>query len=290
MSFLFLLVGFTFFGLFFTLVVVFQPATLDPSLLLVVFGLALLLSFGLDSIISGLRESLRIRKSAISYKASDFPGKLASSYKYASLAGNALGLVLIIGLVSFLFYIFAVPYISRLPSGPGIRLPSLVVFSAYVSYAVLVHPLLRRVGLKVGRIGGPKTLPTYKISPEGFVIMFKIHQLGGEPRDYTASIRFDELDELRQFNSYYEAKAFLDYSVGPDLKLQFNESVDLYRWAKGTISRPRVYILLDGRRKAVLIKGSNIFYLLSFEEVDVSDLITAFQSFQSHRAAATMNA
>ncbi len=216
--------------------------TAGVTSLLGLAAIALFFTFAIDGILGALRKTLRIRPGALSYKA-------------------------------------ILPAISQ--GSVAVRPASLVFLGTYASYPFLLRPVLRRLSAQLGGISTvSKVLPFYSLIPGGLTIDFKVKQFGGRPRSWIAKMGFDELDEVRQFNSYFEATAFLEYSVGPDVKMQVRRSVDLYRWAKGEISRPSVLVRIDSRRNPVLLNGKNIFYLISFQGNDVTDLVGAFHTFK----------
>ncbi len=257
--------------------------TAGVTSLLGLAAIALFFTFAIDGILGALRKTLRIRPGALSYKGRGLSADVASGYKYGSILGNTFFLLfvcLVLGLILYTFIDNAIlPAISQ--GSVAVRPASLVFLGTYASYPFLLRPVLRRLSAQLGGISTvSKVLPFYSLIPGGLTIDFKVKQFGGRPRSWIAKMGFDELDEVRQFNSYFEATAFLEYSVGPDVKMQVRRSVDLYRWAKGEISRPSVLVRIDSRRNPVLLNGKNIFYLISFQGNDVTDLVGAFHTFK----------
>ncbi len=96
-------------------------------------------------------------------------------------------------------------------------------------------------------------------------------------------IGFDETEQLEVF-TYTEADAFLKYKVGPVLELGVRQTRDFMRYVKGEIPRPSVYAFggagSNGDRR-VLIRGPELFYMVTFDTDDVSDLIEAYHSYKA---------
>ncbi|MBN1992014.1 MAG: hypothetical protein JW953_04875 [Anaerolineae bacterium] len=189
---------------------------------------------------------------------------------------------------------FALPAITIALIWLGIKgqlalsIPFVMIAVVFTGYLLLRFPLIlvwQQLGLdkrttKLLRWRQPK----YELLHEGVMIDPAIPPpIGGKQyrRDYKFQVGFAEIDEIREFSSYPEAQTFMAYSVGPNLNLAVRQTKDMARFVKGEIDRPRVYVQRSGVGKIVLLRGSELFYLLGFDTDDVSDLLRAFQQFKS---------
>ena len=133
-------------------------------------------------------------------------------------------------------------------------------------------------------------LPFYSLDPEGILVDFRVRTIGrtpeGAPRKWLAKIGYDELDEVRVFNSFQEANMFME-GVGPDIRLAIRQTADLYRYARGEIPRPSFYGRFGSIGTTILLRGRNLFYIVSFENKDASDLVHAFKEFKKRESEKT---
>ena len=103
-------------------------------------------------------------------------------------------------------------------------------------------------------------------------------------KDWTIKINFNEIDEIREM-TYWESDAFMKYTIGPNAQLQIRETKDLYNYMKGKIDKPSVYIAtgLNQNNKVIFMKGKDLFYLISFDSSDVSDILLAYKNYKQKR-------
>jgi hypothetical protein len=121
-------------------------------------------------------------------------------------------------------------------------------------------------------------LPSYELSDDSVIIDLRYLSA----KDYKFRIGFDELDEIRQFSSSIETKAFLNHTVGPNPNFFIKSAQDEIRYMKGKIPRPTVYISrYSDAGQVVFLRGPELFYVFEFNTDDVSDLIEAFQNFKA---------
>ncbi len=92
-------------------------------------------------------------------------------------------------------------------------------------------------------------------------------------------IGFDELSEMRAF-TYVEAESFLRYEVGLDLQLGLKQGKDLYRYLNGQLDRPSVYGHWGSVGTTLLLRGSNLCYLISVSNDNVNELLDAFHAYK----------
>jgi hypothetical protein len=216
------------------------------------------------------------------YPRSDIWSKLGRVNLLVALVGSAIGVVTLLLVIA----VGIMALFSLLISNPVSVSPSFLGGAGVgVAYVVLRIPLgliWRVMGGKVGRLAR-KGQARYALVKGGLEIDLGAPKPGGRPAKFC--IDFDELDEVRRF-SYLEAKAFMEDTVGPNVKLAARQTRDLYRYYRDEIPRPTVYTLTGTNSVGtnVLLRGPELFYLLSFDADDVSDLLHAFEQ---HKAAGT---
>ena len=125
-----------------------------------------------------------------------------------------------------------------------------------------------------------KGLPTYRLSEDGVTINLFPDAGKKFPELQPIHIRFEEIDEL-QVMTYTESEAFLKYNIGPDFQLSKRQIEDTAAYLKGKIQRPSVYTYGGAKNDCVLIRGPELFYMISFDTDNVSDLTQAYQSFKN---------
>lgn len=192
----------------------------------------------------------------------------------------SLFLLAILGGISFMIVRWAAA--NQLHTSP----PFWMQLSVYAVYLLARRPLrnaLRPLGAAMRRQSA-KSLPFYQITPDGVAIDLNIHQIGSRSKRFVVNIGFADLDEVRAF-SYAEAEAFQEYQIGPDLELWTRQTKDLFQYLKGAISRPTVYGLGEHPTggTTILLRGPELFYFLTCNSADGSDLVTAYKAFKRRR-------
>tara|TARA_Y100000310_G_scaffold339651_1_gene432962 strand:+ start:1930 stop:2799 length:870 start_codon:yes stop_codon:yes gene_type:complete len=128
-----------------------------------------------------------------------------------------------------------------------------------------------------------KALQTYTLNRDGFTVDLNIKNLGNPSKKYIVNFKFSEIDEIKEL-SFVEVKTFLSYKVGPDVDLTIRKTKDLYKYMKGEIDRPSVYVFGPSSIGTnVFFKGKDLFYLLVFDTKDVNDLLSAFEKYKKRK-------
>jgi len=278
LAFLSVMLGFMFFTILLPLATLMPTVHLGPEWSLA--AIALFLAISLDLILGQLRNVLRSRKEALSYEVTRLGARAASMYKYICLVGSGYGLLLVILALGFFSYFL----VSATEGGQLVLRPGFfAVAGVYAAYFALRLVLPARLHMLTARLSGLllKQLPTYSLEPDGIMIDFRVKTLGPPARrSWIAKICFEELDQVRVFNSFQEANMFMRNSVGPDLKLVLKQTTGLYHYARGEIARPSVYSRFGSLGTTILLRGKDLFYMISFENKDASDLVRAFEEFK----------
>lgn len=137
--------------------------------------------------------------------------------------------------------------------------------------ALTMHPWLQKV---IGFINSQ--LPSYQIKDNQIHLDLKIKNVHRPDSRSLVSIELGELEEIKILN-YPEARALLNYKIGPDLILASESVKDLYKYLKNEIPKPRYYSKVSSTGSILLLKGPEIFYLLSVANQDHQDLLGAFK-------------
>lgn len=119
-------------------------------------------------------------------------------------------------------------------------------------------------------------LPSYEIKNNQIQLDLKIKNTRFSNSQSLIVIDFTELNEIKILN-YPEAKAFLNYKIGPDMILAVESIKDMYRYLKQEIPKPRYYSKISSSGSVLLLKGPELFYLLSISNLDHQALLKAFK-------------
>jgi len=224
------------------------------------------------------RQSLRIEEAKLEYKDKSLWTQIAVFFQYAGIVQAVILSLVLLALAILFAYII----INLLTTNPlSISSGFFVMAGIYAAYVIARNLLLTmfkksRAARKLGT-----DLPTYVLTNKDLTIDLKMKNLKDQSKNLV-KIGFDELDEIRTF-SFVEAQTFLKYEIGPNLEIVIKQTRDLHDYVKGRIERPSVYTFtaIQSVGEIVLLKGPDLFYFLSFDSEDVSDLVTAFNSFKS---------
>jgi len=248
------------------------------------FPTALFVIIGWDILRGQFRNILGIRKDVISYQPSDAIGEIASKYKYAELVGTGFGVLILALVIGFFIFILSLIFShSRITFGPNFYM----VIGTYFLYStarVILREQFSNVATRFSSVLKKIPQPRYRLEPDGILLDFNWYKLGRVGIHLDSSrrvkIRFDELDDVRIFNSYQEARTFMQDSVGPDLRLAASQAAGWYRYTKHDIERPPTYIAYGNLGTNILLKGKNLFYPLAVGNEDTSDLTHAFEEYK----------
>ena len=148
----------------------------------------------------------------------------------------------------------------------------------YIVYLLLLRRLLVPLGAKL-RTALQNLLATYIVDSESVTFTLSISDFSHPERKYTIRVGFDEIAELKLLH-YQEAKDYMRYEFSPDLKKLASAPKSWYAFMKDNV-RPPVYTKITSGGAAVLVRGHGIFYLITVNKDDCSDLLTAFQAYKN---------
>lgn len=221
-----------------------------------------------------LHQGVKIREDKLKSQRETFWSKIAVFDQFIDLFNTVLFIIFLLLLITGSVY-----ELSHLPKKLSVN----IVIYAFTIFAYI---LIRKKLVK-GLVSTSKLLrkgaPTYKLTEDGITIKLVAMWNKKQANPPPVHIRFDEIEQLEVF-SYVEAEAFLEYEVGPDLQLSVRQTKDFVRYVKGEIPRPSVYAFGSsgsGLDKRVLISGPELFYMITFENEDISDLLDAYSSFKA---------
>jgi hypothetical protein len=243
--------------------------------------------FFLESGIYWIRKSWGIRDTQGRYPKPDTWARIGRGLVFIGLAISIVTILSMLLLIAAEIVIFGI----ALFADPASLIQPLLI----VGGILIIYLVIRTTFWIVWRLVGKKAvsqislgLAKYKLIEDGVEIDLNFALQIGKPGPSRFCVRFDELEEVRNL-TYVEAVAYMEYTVGPNVELSLREKRELYEWRTGKIPRPTVYILnsTSGLGKKVLLRGPDLFYLISFHAEDVGDLLKAFQrsKLSSIRAA-----
>jgi len=152
-----------------------------------------------------------------------------------------------------------------------------IQLGTYFVYFLLLRRFVLPLGAKL-RKGLQNLLASYTVDNESVTFTLPITDLSYPDRKYTIRVGFSEISELRLFH-YQEAKDYMRYEFSPDLKKLSSAPKDWYAFMKDNV-RPHVYTKIQSGGAAVLARGEGIFYLITVNKDDCSDLLQAFQEYK----------
>jgi hypothetical protein len=260
----------------------------------------ILLLFAVMAIVSGeaarrwIRQTFALDESKFSAR----PRGVASTLGGLALLRDLIFAPLL-PIIAFAANVLILFLLTREITSRGFALPTQfwLVLGLYVVYLPARQPILavlRRASRPVTR---PFTsaVPTFTRKGNAIILDLKRRRarppsqrglIGIASEPCIVTIRFDELDEIRAF-SYVEAQSFVQYELGPDLQLGLKGSTELYRYLNGEIERPSVYGYYWGSLGTVLLlRGPQLFYLISVANADVNELVAAFNAYKQSAARA----
>jgi hypothetical protein len=224
------------------------------------------------------KQSFKIEERKLEYKERNIWSHIALFYQYADMTHYILLSFILLALIGFVSY-FLIYMLIHNPISFSKQF--FILASVYGVYVVARKPLKSTLKKTIKPIG-QKTLSKYALTDKGFIIDLNIKNMQEPLKKYLVSIGFDEISDLKTF-SFIEAQTFLKYELGLNIELVAKQTKDLYEYIKGQIARPSVYTItsVSSLGKTVFFKGPDLFYLLTFDAEDVSDLISAYNSFKA---------
>lgn len=220
-------------------------------------------------------QGVKMRKQALCYKPKTIWSRLGEF--------ESLGAILYTAIFMLLFILLLALALHELWYSPKVfSYRILIYFSATAGYLLLRKKLSAALKAVVEKF--KKGMPTYTLTEDGVIIKLVTMMNKKYPDPPTVYIGFNEIDDLQIF-TLAEAEAFLKYNIGPDFQLGIRQTQDYAAYIKGSISRPSVYAFGGAQENCVLIRGHELFYLITFENDDVSDLVHAYQTFKSSQTS-----
>jgi membrane protein implicated in regulation of membrane protease activity len=232
--------------------------------------MALIPICAIEGSIVNIKQGLKMRKQKIKVNKTIWT-RLGTLDFYLDIFNNSLFFLVFVALFVITFHGFY--YINK-----DITYRFVIYIMTMLAY-ILARKWLRRGFRKLGSSMRKGNL-TYTLTQDGIIIKLVKMMDKNEPEPKPVFLRFDEIDELKVF-TYREAEAYLKYQVGPDIRKGVNQTKDFIRYVKGEITRPSVYTLSSygtSTDKRVLIKGKDLFYLITFDKDDISDLLEAYEA------------
>lgn len=157
-----------------------------------------------------------------------------------------------------------------------------VQFVAYSFYFVFIHRLIRKATGPVASILKPKdspTIPRYRLNDNGLTLDLAITDLRDGNKRYTVDFTFNELDTV-ECMTYWEAKQYVAYHSGLKLKEKFSATFKEIKgeveYLQGKIPRPTYYMRINGHLPVLILRGKDIFYVVSVTNRDNDKLLAAY--------------
>lgn len=189
-----------------------------------------------------------------------------------SLFKNLMGLILVVLIMGGAFYV-----LLNSEGGFSFQPEFAIQLGTYLAYFLLLRRLVLPVGAKL-RKALQNHLATYEVDADSVTFTLPISDLSHPERKYTIRVGFNEVTELKLLN-YQEAKDYMKYEFSPDLKKLSSAPKDWYAFMKDNV-RPHVYTKIQSGGAAVLVRGDGIFYLITVNKDDCSDLIEVFNVYK----------
>jgi hypothetical protein len=220
-----------------------------------------------------LSMAIEIRMSTLEYKPNTIWSKIAGLIQIIDIVNTGLFLLLFLFLLTLSLH--------ELWYAPKAVTVKIICYVVTLVIFFLTRKKIEGLSVSLNR-KIERGLPTYTLTQDGVIIKLVTMWNKKHPDPIPVHIRFDEIDDL-QVLTYLEADSFLQYNIGPDLNLGLQQTKDLAKYVKGEISRPGVYAFggagSSGSNR-VLIRGPQLFYMLTFDNDDGSNLVRAYRSYK----------
>jgi len=219
-----------------------------------------------------IRDGIKMRQSALDYKPQTFWSKIATFLQFRDILNTGFFLLLFLVLLGFSLHEFW--YAQK-------------AFTANLFFYILAVVIYIFTRKKIANLWASsrrkmeRGLPTYTLTEDGLTIKLVTMWNKKQPDPPPVQIRFKEIDDL-QVLTYVEAEAFLRYNIGPNLNIGVQQAKDYAQYVKGKIRRPNVYTFgaAANNDMNVVIRGPELFYMLTFDTNDVSDLVEAYRAYK----------
>jgi len=219
-----------------------------------------------------LKRGLEIRKSALAHKPQTVWASIGTFLQFRDIFNTGFFMLLFLALLALLLH-----FLWYGPKAISANiLFYLVTIVVYFLMRKRITSFLDSVSQKI-----LKGLPTYTLTDNGVTIKLITMSNHKQPAPPPVHISFEEIEDL-QVLTYVEAESYLRYNIGPDLNIGIKQAKDYAQYVKGNITRPSVYTFgaPSSNDMNVVIRGPELFYMLVFDAVDLSDLVEAYRSYQ----------
>jgi hypothetical protein len=196
----------------------------------------------------------------------NFP-ELNADYAYIQYSG-LICLVIFVLLLPFIYSFFISSLVNIFTSHKSLTPAFYTILITIIGYVLLGRPLINR-STKLFYLG---SYPSYQLNNNGIIINNNIYinfdEIGSiicyEPQEAYAMYYF-------VFNAWYEIirYQFSSFIISKDRNEQ------LY-FRLGRIKRPSVYLGSPGNGKTLLFRGKELFYFVTFDKNDPSDIVDTF--------------
>ena len=145
----------------------------------------------------------------------------------------------------------------------------------HVAAIIAAYLTLRFFAFKLGRLinnGLKKTMPLFTFNETGLDLDLKV--IGLAPEKRIVHFNFDELDEIRVMD-FFETQAYMK-ELGLNFEEAWKQAKSFYNIGK---ERPKTYIAQQSNCPNILLRGTDIHYLLGVSNENCQELIKAFDNF-----------
>ncbi|MDA8226824.1 MAG: hypothetical protein M0T74_03815 [Desulfitobacterium hafniense] len=217
-----------------------------------------------------LRDGIKIRQSALNYKPQTVWSKIATFMQFKDILNTGLFMLLFLALLVLCLHEFWY--------SPKAITPNIFFFTSGFLIYILSRKILDRNFASFTK-KALRGMPTYTLTEDGLTIKLVTMWNKKHPDPPPVHIFFDEIEDL-QVLTFVEADAFLKYNIGPDLNIGMQQAKDFTQYIRGDIRRPSVYAFGGSggtNNMRVMIRGPELFYMITFDTDDVSDLVEAYR-------------
>lgn len=208
----------------------------------------------------------------------DFFSRIAHKLAFAKRFWILPLLILFLSLFAIFFFIQVFLKNSVLSFQPSSQLYLTIVF--FIVYILFLRKHVFKLIHKYYFLYN-KSLPYYSLEKDGIIIDLVVKgRLPNKDDSIKVKILFNELTEVKEL-TIWEAGALMDYQIGPNITLAYEMAKGLKDCLSNKIARPPYFIWLGQSLNYLLLKGSNIFYVISVRNKDNLELFNAFNNFIS---------
>lgn len=225
-----------------------------------------------------IKQSIKISEENIEKSDPEMSGIIPKVASKIAIVDRYCAIVACTTLIFFIFYITYSIYFKDI----DFTLAPNNIFYAQIIFIALYFLIVRRIFINSG-INLKKYYPQYSVRSESVLLNLNIKNLSHPNMKYQVELNFNELDEIKEL-SYIEAQSLLNYRIGPNLTLKIAAVKDLYNYAKDKTQKMHYFVYFRGSNvKTLALKGKQIFYLISVNKTNCSDLILAFENYKKHK-------